>query len=84
MAYLDTTLNHVQSDLFQDRVAPLMVFFKSKSMFLRLKKLITNTYKVGVEEKDEGKCYDVLCDDSKIVFSKNEKDSVRVCWTSDL
>ena len=51
LAYLDTTLNHVQSDLFRDRVAPLMVFFKSKSMFHRLKKLIMNTYKVGVEEE---------------------------------
>lgn len=51
LAYLDTTLNHIPDDMFRDRVAPLMVFFKSKSMFMRLKKLIMNTYKVGMEEE---------------------------------
>ena len=48
LAYLDTTLNHVQADLFRDRIAPLMLFFKSKPMFVRLKKQILSAYKVGI------------------------------------
>lgn len=45
---IDISQNHVNPDLFRNKVAPFTVFFKTRTMFNRLKEQILRSYTVVV------------------------------------
>ena len=46
MLYMDTAANRVNPEIFRNIISPMMLFFRSRESFVKLRKKIEEKYKV--------------------------------------